>query len=55
MRGFPALRGVALGIAHQNHDTVGNAHPTDTEIFSIIKQASDRLRISAQLKSDRTF
>jgi len=27
------LEQVALGIAHQNYEPVGNAHPTDTENF----------------------
>ncbi|AFY32742.1 hypothetical protein Cal7507_2307 [Calothrix sp. PCC 7507] len=60
MRGFPALRGVALGNAHQNPDVVGIAHPTlKIKVygnFSIIKPDSyilssrHELRIPEQKK-----
>ncbi|MBD2171765.1 hypothetical protein H6G10_00140 [Anabaena cylindrica FACHB-170] len=49
MDGFPGLEQVALGIAHQNHEPVGNAHPTDTENFMckrrLRQQKSNRIPI----------
>ncbi|HBW29747.1 MAG TPA: hypothetical protein DEF48_06585 [Nostoc sp. UBA8866] len=56
--GFPGLEQVALGIAHQNHESLGNVHPTDTENFMrkrrLRQQKSNRIPILIKFKLIKT-
>ncbi|BAB74079.1 asl2380 [Nostoc sp. PCC 7120 = FACHB-418] len=49
---------MALGIAHQNHESLGNVHPTDTENFMrkrrLRQQKSNRIPILIKFKLIKT-
>ena len=55
VRGFPALRGVALGSAHQrknrpDRSMVGDAHPTEIALLQLLQD----VMVAIALCADRT-